>query len=215
MIESEVITNKKVPGMNGEEHTAAFKIWHYSFEVIIAKIHLESAEFLRESGVVLSGDKEIDRTMAQEKVHARLTPWALAEHVSEGVNFVVVNSEDCAKIYTMIQQHIGDWLYAAETNPNITDAPLADLRKLDELAGYLYPYARLYLQSRPFHGRFMDNVESIRGRRGGIGRTAPSKAQANASVNAPTTGQEKHNPLSEALALRLNERKKPWLNGGS
>ena len=198
--------------MNGEAHTAAYKIWHYLFEVVIAKIHLESAEYTREAGVVVTGNKDIDFTMAQEKVHARFTAWALAEYVSEGVSFTVPNSEDCAKMYQMIQEHQSDWLHAAESNPNIVEAPIEDLRKLDELAGYLFPFARLHLMGRPFHGKFMETIDSIKSRRGGMTR---HRMSAQSSIEAPADPTQRHHPLSEALALKIKDRKQPWRNGGS
>lgn len=214
-ITSEVITHRLVPGGKGKNHTPAFKIWNYTFECIVAQMHLATIEYLQQAGTITTGDAEIDRVMAQEKVHARLTIHALAEMHKEGIPFQLCHPEDSARIYQILYDHLRDWAQAVNLNPGLREAPIEDLKAYDALAGEIYIHARYFFRDKPFHGRLFDMLDGVRTRRGGPSRKAPhERADGNdgskksvAINNAPI----KHTPLTESLSITLAERNKPWL----
>lgn len=214
-ITSEVITHRLVPGGNGKNHTPAFKIWNYTFECIVAQMHLATIEYLQQAGTITTGNAEIDRVMAQEKVHARFTIAAMMEMHKEGVPFHLCHPPDSAVIYQILHDHLQDWVHAVNLNPGIREAPIEDLRAMDALAAEIYIHARYFFRDKPFHGKLFDTLAGLRARRGGPGRMAPHERvaahEAAKKGEVPNQSPVKHNPLTDSLTATLTERNKPWL----
>ena len=202
-----------LPRRNVKNHSAAYKIWHYTFTCTIAQMHLVSAEFLEQGGSITSGNPAIDRQMANNIVTVQITPAAMAGFLAEGATLALVEMSDAAKIYQMIHDHLSDWQRALQNNPHVIKAPVDELRQLDALATAIYPQARVFFRSDPFHGKLVNVLMGMTRSRGGITRTG-SLLPSGPAVKAPLPGPEAHTPMAESIARASEEkeqqRRKSW-----
>lgn len=206
-IHSEVITTF-VPKPKGKK-TAAYKIWHYPFLVHISQMHLVSTEFLTQGGSPTSGNAQIDRNMANEKMQAQFTIAALTMLHDEGTTFSLVEPADSARIYLIIREHLNDWMTSVQNSPNMIEIPIDDLRKLEALAKEIYVWARHYMQEQPFHGTLLNRIAALQARRGGFQRQAPPKTPG--AIQKKINEQPlQHTPMADAIAQTVGERKKLW-----
>ncbi len=215
MPESEVITTfiQRPPD---DQHTAAYKLWHYTFEWIVAQMHLVDQNVIQQFGVVTTGDKLSDRALAEQPIRVQLSPAAVAEMVEEGIPVRIANPPDAAKIYKIIHQHLKDWEHAARMDMHINRVPRDWLLRFDFLAGEIYPHAKPYLTENPFHGRFFGALDGLMNRRGGMGRlrrTSTPEGQPGSSepeVQAQDLLPSRHTPMTQAIDEHLAGRRKPW-----
>lgn len=204
-----VVVDRLLPPRNGKAHTPAYQIFHYEFLCRIAQMHLYSTEYLEQAGVVTTGSKEMDRASAMEMVDVRLTIAAMAEYISEGATIAVVNSEDCAKIYRLIRAHLENWQEKVQQSLHQIQVPAEDLRKLDAVAAYVYPYARYHLRERPFHGRLVDALSNLRQGRGGMSRNTPTEEKSR-HMEVVNSMPQAHTPMADNIANHALQRRKTW-----
>lgn len=207
MSQSEVVENLLPPR---KEHTAAYKIFHYDFECRIAEMHLNSEECLRMTGTLTTGNAAWDRALATQLRDVRLTIAAMAEYVAEGATFSITKPEDSAKIYRLIKEHLDEWMVHTQNSLHALDVPTDDLRKLDQLAGYVYPHARYFLKDKPFHGELANLLARISQRRGGLSRTKIALDAAALSQPVVDSMPKVHTPLADMIASNALERRKSW-----
>lgn len=191
--------------------TAAYKIFHYYFPCRIQNIHRFTAQSLTEVGMVSSGNKAVDRVMALQYVDVTLPIAGMAEYLSQGVNVQIVDPNDTAKIYRIIKQHLDDWFMEAQSNLHCMESPDEDLRKLDDLAAEIYPFARYFMADTPFHGRLTDTLASIILARGGSKRGIESEKNAELK-NARNAVTPAHTPMADTIAKLTQARREPWLS---
>lgn len=190
-----------------DNHTPAFKLWHYRFECTIAQMHLSTPHAHEVGGTISTGDREMDRELARTPVTVQLTPAAMATNLEEGVQIQVNNPQDAAKIYVMIVDHINDWVRNSQMNPNFAGAPVQDLMLLERLAEELYPRARYFLHNQPRLGRLAASVNRIVTRRGGVrrgGATLPEPTE----IDNPLP--HSHTNMTDTLMREDIKRRKPW-----
>ena len=205
-MESEVITNRRVPNSNSKFHTAAHKIFNYTFECIVGSIHLYEAKYLEQAGTILTGNRQLDEEMTREQSRVMITINAMVEFRQQGVAFNVCNPADCAIIYRILHEHLRDWMQQLNANPFLQDVPLEDLTACDDLATEVYPHARPYLHERPVHGKFQRFIEGARSRRQ-ISR-APKVLDADGQdVNRLP---QQHESVATHLTNAVAERQKSW-----
>lgn len=203
-ITSEVITTfANIPPI--EEQSAAYKLWHHQFACRINQIHLYETAYLEQARVAYSGDKNVEKALANQSVTAMFVPAALAEFVHEGVPFQLVDPRDAANIYRIVHQHLKDWQHAASSEVNVMDGPIEDLRKFDALAGEIYPFARPYLAINPFHGTFLATLDGM-SRRRGLSRHRTEKPVESVVDSLPSG----HTPMADAISKPLAARRKSW-----
>ena len=206
MVESVVVDRLLPPRKN---HSPAYQIFHYDFHCRIAQMHLYSAEYLQQAGMLTTGNAAHDRATAMEMVDVRLTIAAMAEYISEGATIAVVQSEDCAKIYRLIQAHLDNWLKLVQENVHQVDVPADELRKLDAVAAAVYPYARYHLNQKPFHGRLADALANLRRGRGGMSRNTPAE-QKEQKQEVRNSLPQAHTPMADNIASHALQRRKAW-----
>lgn len=208
MVES-VVVDRLLPTNKAKDHTAAYKIFHYQFLCRIAQMHLYSAEYLQQAGMLTTGNSAMDRATATEMVDVRLTIAGMAEYLNEGATIAIMMPEDTAKIYRLVKAHLDDWLEEVQRNPHKTSSPTEDLRKLDALAAYVYPHAKIYLNEKPFHGRLADALANISRSRGLRTNHTPqtAKEQQQAALKAMP---QQHTPMADSIAQHTLQRSKGW-----
>lgn len=215
MPRSEVIT-RFATNADPSKHSAAYKIFHYKFICSIAAMHLQRQEHLEVFGYVTSGDAKVDRALAHAEMHVQLTIAAMAQFYDEGIPFKLVDPKDSVKIYQTIHQHLMDWKQHIEFSSTF-EAPIDELRKLDAVAAEVYGHARFHMQSAPYHGVLLRNIDGIVGRRGGIRRRGQAPRQQEPydprgpQQNAPQSPMAgAYTPMADAMGKTIAERKKSW-----
>lgn len=146
-------------------HSPAYKIFHYNFEVTIPAMYLYSPEYLKTFGLTSSGDKTIDEGQALAPTRAYLTIAAMAEYHDEGATIGLINPKDSVRIYTYIKQHLMDWRDVFRRDFNRRDVPSEDLRKLENLAKEIYKSARHFMTEEPTNSTLFDKLNEMGNRR--------------------------------------------------
>lgn len=211
-MQSEVCELRLAPGYDSEKATPAFKIFHQPYDCTMALMHLSTIEAAEQLGVPTTGQKDMDRTMALQKVHVRLTISGMAELMDDQIPFEICNINDTLPIYQTIFDHLQDWQHYIQRNVGARWAPIEDLRLLDALAADMYVYARGRIKINPFHGNLMTAIANISSARGGMTRrlgSAPSTGVVASPVLDPNVPQ-KHAPMADSISQTITERTKPW-----
>ena len=180
--------------MSNEEHTAAYKIFHYYFFLYIPQHFLYNAEIAKEYGTPTSGDKDIDRALANSQMLCQLTIAEMAEKLDQGASMTLQYPEKSAVIYEILRQHLVDWDNHVRLNIGDVDAPLDDLYMLDRLADEIYKIARHYIKTLKPINRLVSNIENLNNRRA-MGRRLKTDSNANSLPQA-------HKSLADSIAKR-------------
>ena len=191
------------------QQTPAYQIFHFYFPCRIQNSHRYTPEALKEVGLVSSGDRAIDRAQALQFVDVTLSIAGIAEYLSQGVAVQLTRSEDSAKIYRIIKQHLDNWLHFVRSNVHCIESPDDDLRKLDELATEIYPHAKYFMVETPFHGTLADSLASIILARGGQKKVLQSENATNVKA-AREQMVPVHTPMADSIAQHTLSRRGSW-----
>lgn len=203
---SEVV-KRFVPYADSTKHTAAFKVFKYTFLVTMAQVHLQDTNAVERFGYVTSGNPAVDRSVAQSMTQTQLTIAGMAMYLDQGVPFTLVDIRDSVKIYRIIQEHLNDWLSRLSTDVNAVTAPVNDLRKLDALAAEMHRIGGYYMaQEKAPTNRLQSYIEQMVKSRGGVRRNAPK--QVADGDQPPPLAIPKHTPMGDSIAEHLRARRK-------
>lgn len=163
--------------------------------------------------MVSSGDRGIDRQMMLNRREVRITAAAMALYHDEGAPISLVNPRDAMMLYRLINEHLEDWKYIINTQVNVGNPPIEDLKKFDNLAGALYPLANQFADFKPHQRGIFEHLANI-GFKSPIGLTAPVKKTEHksimsdtATVDTPATiSNDIHRPVADAIARQLFKR---------
>lgn len=117
-------------------------LWEYYFKVRMPYLQTRSLQDIRNTGVAVTGIREIDNDIPNQQLTTMLTIAQMAEYFKEGVSIRVVHYEDIKTIYEYISQHIHVWKSRLERGINIGNAPVEDLILLDQFANTIYDHAK-------------------------------------------------------------------------
>nr|DAS00486.1 MAG TPA: hypothetical protein [Caudoviricetes sp.] len=125
-----------------EQDTTHWKVFNEKFLVSVRAMDLMDIEDVKEYGYITSGDDEIDRTSAREKIMVMLTIPEMLKLYSNHVNFYLQQSTDDKRLYDIICDHIREWREYAEVSRGYSyraaNVPYQDLVDLGEMASALY-----------------------------------------------------------------------------
>lgn len=156
----------------GTKHSAAFKLFHFPFNFRISRLHLTDPRAIQLFGRLTTGNVESDRVMATEEVTIVRTIQEMVYFHREGISFRLVKPEDGLTIYEIVYEHLQDWRNEISNNVNMRDAPIDDLRALDEFAKEIYLIARGYIQYKPQATTISNFFEQLAASRGMVGSRA-------------------------------------------
>ncbi len=122
-----------------------------------------SLEDVRLHGTPYSEVPELNDLMQSSFVTAEHTIDMMFEKWRRGVTIRVVNYNDTARIYRIIESHLETWLSFFRLAMNIGNAPIQDLIELDEFASVVYDNARNVLTNE----RVVKELQSIFGKQTG------------------------------------------------
>jgi hypothetical protein len=112
------------------------------YHVRYSYFHSRTPEQLRRYGVRVTGDHNIDATTTKEMVDTFLNIESIFKLFKEGVTILVVNYNDTAEIYRIVQSHLTIWKSYMTTG--VHGAPqevLEDLVDMDLFASKIYDKA--------------------------------------------------------------------------
>lgn len=122
--------------------TAAQKVFKFRYRCKIEKIHTISTAQLKQFGFITTGDKAVDQAMMRELVYANYSPADMAEFYSRDIEFFLVDPKDARVIYTHLVDLLRAWERTAADPLHNEEIPVAELEKLERLAGAMYAIAR-------------------------------------------------------------------------
>ena len=162
---SRTITTFLAVAPNPQQHTAAYKIFHYEWEASVPYPFVFTEDYMRQAGQLIS-DPGYDARLSNQMVEGRYTIAQLATLFEEGAQILLQKPEDAKTIYDYISQHLEDWANHVSNNSgfDFANAPVQDLMLLSRLADELYGYAaRFFRHERP-RGKLARRLEQMRTR---------------------------------------------------
>lgn len=185
-----------------EKHTAAYRIFHYYYKCYMAQHHLYSDDYMKAFGIPTSGDRDVDRNLAASKTLCQLTIADMANHLDNGANLTLEEPSKSVEIYNTVREHLLDWKRTLDQAIGEMDAPIDDLRKLDNLATEVYKVARGYMRNGHQAGGMFGSV-----RRLGARRAMSRKVdQTSGVVKVP----EEHKSITDNIVKETFSRRKNW-----
>lgn len=128
-----------------KEKTAAYRLFHFKYEMRIPQIFLYGKDYLEKNGYHVSGDSRLDQLRLMEPSVMRQTAAGLAMLHDEGAPIDFVNHRDTVLVYGDIQEHLLDWERIANQGIHPDDAPpLEEFRQLEAIAAALYETSKFY-----------------------------------------------------------------------
>ena len=117
-------------------------IWELYYLVRIPKIDTISTFELKTYGMYTTGNKELDKSIANEWITTYFTIAKMVEHYKEGTGLAIVKYSDIKEIYEHIENHLNAWKKQLSSGLNIGNAPIDDLVAMDEFANSVYEHAK-------------------------------------------------------------------------
>lgn len=133
--------------MASKKKTAAYRLFHYRYSMLIPQMYMVGPEYARKVGYHISGDGQLDQARLHEPAIYRQTPAGLAVLHEEGAPLedVFVNPRDAVPVYDDIQEHLTDWLRAVREGIHLDDVPdLNEFRAFEAIALFIYKTAKFY-----------------------------------------------------------------------
>lgn len=206
---SKVITTFIKMEMDPAKQSAAYKIFHWEWDISIPHMFVYTDEYMRQSGVVQSGDAIYDARLPNSMVGGRYTIAQMATLMDEGATIRLDKPEDAKAIYDIINRHLEDWSNSLNrTNSfDLKKAPENDLMLLSQLADVLYGYAKRFFQDERPRGSLARKLEQIRGR--GARLAGRRRVDPNAQTEEQKVEMKGHAQYTENILTKSSGRD-PW-----
>lgn len=187
---------------------AAYKIFHWPFEVAIPQGMVQSDEEIAVLGTFTTGNPEQDREMMQQPFFSYVTIDAVVEWQRRGINVEFANPRDFKKIYDIIVEHLQDLALAIRNGWMTVAPPAEDLELLELVASRLYVKARAEIISdqglqEVYSFLTFQSASPLGNALGGMADRKRKELQ---------TSEHQEIVTSKDLQV-LDERIKPWMEG--
>lgn len=116
-------------------------IFNRRYMCMVNQLDTTSKEYLQLFGVHTTGDKGIDKEMANQWITTYKTIAEMAELFKDSKAVKVPKMSDCEAIYKSVEYHLSRWATTAKTSIHTGSMPIDDLLLLDQFATAIYPYA--------------------------------------------------------------------------
>ena len=117
-------------------------LWDYVYKVSLPMLASRHVEDIKESGVHLSGDPDMDADIRSRQYLCYINIDKMLEFYREGVPIRVIDVKDTREIYDSISKHIYAWMEQVKHGVNVGGTPIDDLVLLDKFAGTVYQHAK-------------------------------------------------------------------------
>lgn len=185
-----------------DEKSAAYKIFHQYFRCYIPQHHLYSKDFIETFGLPTSGDREIDRELANSDTLSQLTIADMAGHLANGANMTLEDPKKSVIIYRIIREHLLDWKAVTDDPIDTTPPPVEDLRELDALAVEVYKVAKGFMAQDDGGSRFFRSLSGLESRRA-MSRFTPEES-------TQFTVPKEHKLISDTIAKTTFKNTHRW-----
>jgi hypothetical protein len=179
-----------------DSHTPAYKVFHYKFNYSIPGIHFYSQAYLDTVGIVSTGDKVADKEIMKRPINTRGTIIEIARKFSEDIPVTITNPRDAVEMYEIARDHLHNWKRALAQESNLPDAPMDDLRALDEFATSIFEIARRF---KPEVREKESISKRLRALGGGTNLRKGIVAPANVNKVAKTVELPTHHPVIDTI----------------
>lgn len=125
-----------------EQRSAAWHIWNELYQVMVPYIQMLTIEELQEYGMPTSGVPSYDYGTANEMRQIMIPIAQMVVYYHRGTQVYVCNKEDTKRIYERISDHLNEWKLELTKSLNIGEAPLEDLKLMDQFANSVYEHAK-------------------------------------------------------------------------
>jgi len=192
--------------MTNQKHSAAYKIFHYYYNCLIPQHHLYTEEYVNTFGIPTTGNRDIDRNLAESAIEARMTISEMAQYVDDGATLEFLQPEKTAEIYEIIVEHLNNWRYKVDSSYQEVDVPIEDLKKLDYLAEQIFIIARNYMSDLTSTSGLLRNLDKLSsGRFNRKAKTPQQEAQQQKQRSTAT-----HKPIVELIEKTTFSRSNQW-----
>lgn len=117
------------------------------FHCRIPYIQMLDADYLEHFGMPMSGDPVADKAVANELRDLFIPISTMVDYYRNGAQISIKKKSDTKEIYDRITAHLIAWKGALEDSLNLPNAPLEDLKWLDEFANKVYEHAKWQFRS--------------------------------------------------------------------
>lgn len=147
-----------------QEHTAAYKIFHYYFECMLpASFAFQNKNQLMGTLVYESPEKE--DTASKEMIPRQHTVAEMIEYHRRGATIILRDPQDAVKIYGWLRDHLSALRQRVQFGVNAGHLPMEDLQDMDDFASMVYRIARNYEQVDERQGQMGRKLEGMFARR--------------------------------------------------
>lgn len=186
-------------------HSTAYMLEHYQFLYSIPTANFYDKEFHDKVGMILSGDKELDKTLATAPMHTGSNILVMAQRHYDDVPMRLQNPAHSLAIYTICKRALDEWLKAIRTDLNVVDAPTLELRILDEFADTMFDTAKYYQPKLEPTRSLADRLRSM--------RTSIPQFERNPDRVSKRQEEERkprvYNPIIDAIEQGVEHRMAP------
>jgi len=132
------------------------KITGFYYKVRFSYLQSRTVNDLKNTGVVITGVREIDKDIENQLITTYLTIEQMVKYFQEGVSIRVVLQSDIKLIYEAIDNYLEAWKAQLTYGVNIGGAPFEYLMAMDRFANSVYEHAKYHFTE--------DNISSIMAR---------------------------------------------------
>jgi hypothetical protein len=187
------------------EHSAAYKIFHYKYNFSIPGIHFYTQEYLDFVGLTSTGDKAMDKEIMNNHIPTRGTIMEIAQHFSDDHPVKLENTRDAVTMYETVRDHLSEWRQALGQESNVSDAPVEQLRILDEFATSIFEIARRFKPEVIRRNSISTRLQSIGSNNGQVLRKGlPPVVDKNAPIKVKPLAV--HHPVIDTIDEYYNRR---------
>lgn len=125
-----------------DQRDTAWWIWNELYQCSIPYIQMLTMEELQEFGMPTSGDAAYDYSTANELRQVMIPISEMVKYYHRGAQVYVTNPADTKRIYDRISDHLIAWKQKLTKSLNMRNAPLEDLKLMDQFANAVYEHAK-------------------------------------------------------------------------
>lgn len=131
--------------------------------VSIRTLDVRTISDIKAHGTYTTGDKGFDQALMNARQKLYLNIAEIVTYHKQGVEVRLTNPADGKNIYDAITAHLERWSDIIRKNLNMGDAPVEDLRDLDNYASTIYDVVKYqYKVDRPGDS-FLDGLQAVLG----------------------------------------------------
>lgn len=153
-----------------QNHSAAYRLFHYKYEVRLPALFMYGPEYLKKHGYRVSGEAGLDHLRLRELIVVRQTPAGMALLHNEGASIDFLDHRDSVQVYQDIQEHLMDWERMVQQWVHPDDVPpIEEFRMFEAIAMAIYETAKFYQPDERYGDTLRDALMAMNRRRNPTG----------------------------------------------